>query len=92
MVGLFYRYHSMLLIRKCSKGDCQCDAKSSAEEVTPLRQLGVVSISVKAESIDCIHPMNAHGITFQDGHVLPTWDWMVEPAHEKLERLASVKR
>ncbi|MEI6536946.1 MAG: hypothetical protein WCN98_16500, partial [Verrucomicrobiaceae bacterium] len=68
------------------------DAKSSAEEVTPLRLLGVVSISVNAESFDGIHPMNARGITFQDGRVLPTWDWMVEPAREKPERLASVKR
>jgi hypothetical protein len=68
------------------------DAKSLPDEVTPLRQLGVVSISVKAESFDGIHPMNARGITFQDGRVLPTWDWMVEPAHEKPERLASVNR
>ncbi len=72
--------------------DRNSDAKSSPDEVTPLRKLGVVSISAKAESFDGIHPMNARGITFQNGRVLPTWDWMAEPALVKPERLASVKR
>ena len=72
--------------------DGNSDAKPSPGEVTPLRQLGVVSISVKAESFDGVHPMNAHGIAFQDGRVLPTWDWIAEPVREKPERLASVKR
>ena len=72
--------------------DRNSDAKSSPDEVTPLRQLGVVSISVKAESFDGIHPMNARGIAFQDGRMLPTWDWIAEPTRQKPERLASVKR
>ena len=58
----------------------------------PLEQLGVVSVSVKAESFDGIHPMNASGISFRDGRVLPTWDWMAEPAERKPGRLATVKR
>lgn len=72
--------------------DRNSDAKSSPDEVTPLRQLGVASISVKPESFDGIHPTNARGITFQDGRVLPTWDWIAEPMREKPERLASAKR
>jgi hypothetical protein len=68
------------------------DGKSSPDEVIPLRQFGVASISVKAASFDGIHPMNPRGITFHDGRVLPTWDWMVEPVREKAGRLAAGKR
>ena len=55
------------------------DGRSAPGEVMPLRDLGVVSIAVTAESRDGIHPTNPRGLTLRDGRTLPTWDWMVEP-------------
>ncbi len=68
--------------------DRNSDGISSPNEVTPLEQLGVVSVSVKAESFDGVHPMCVRGITFKDGRVLPTWDWMAEPTERAPESLA----
>ena len=55
------------------------DGHSSAEEVTPLCSLGVVSIATRADSHDGLHPTNGHGLTLRDGRTLRTWDWMVQP-------------
>jgi hypothetical protein len=55
------------------------DGRSTAAEVTPLRELGVESIAVTATTQDGPHPMNPRGLFMKDGRVLPTWDWMVEP-------------
>ena len=55
------------------------DAVSQPDEVVPLRRLGIVSIAVTANAYDGIHPTNAHGIKMEDGRVLRSWDWMVEP-------------
>ena len=52
---------------------------SDPGEVQPLRDIGVVALSTRATTTEGRHPMNATGITFTDGRVLPTWDWMVEP-------------
>jgi hypothetical protein len=67
--------------------DGNSDGKSASEEVTPLGRIGVVSIATKAEGYDGIHPTHPHGLTLQDGRVLRTWDWMVEPV-----RTSVVKR
>lgn len=48
-------------------------------EVHPLAELGVVALTTRATG--CVEgnvPTNPHGITFADGRVLPTWDWLVE--------------
>jgi len=58
------------------------DGKSTPDEVVSLKELGIVSIAVTASSRDGIHPMNPKGITFADGHTLPTWDWITEPVRE----------
>ena len=52
---------------------------SDPREVQPLRDIGVIALSTRAAGMEGRHPVNAHGITFSDGRVLPTWDWMVEP-------------
>jgi hypothetical protein len=55
------------------------DGVAQADEVKPLRRLGVVSIAVTANEYDGIHPTNSNGITLKDGRSLRSWDWMVEP-------------
>jgi hypothetical protein len=59
--------------------DRDADGRSTAAEVTPLPELGVQAIAVKATTQDGAHPMNPRGLLMKDGRVLPTWDWMVEP-------------
>jgi hypothetical protein len=59
------------------------DGRSTAAEVTPLRELGVEALSVTATTQDGVHPMNLRGLTMKDGRVLPTWDWMVEPVRTR---------
>jgi hypothetical protein len=58
------------------------DGISEPDEVVDLSRLGIVAISVRTTGWDGIHPQNPRGITFTDGHTLPTWDWMVEPARD----------
>jgi hypothetical protein len=55
------------------------DEHAASDEVTPLKRLGIVSVSVTASEYDGIHPTNAQGIIFADGRKLRTWDWTVEP-------------
>lgn len=52
---------------------------SDPGEVQPLSDLGVAALAAHAANAEGRHPMNAAGITFTDGRVLPTWDWIVEP-------------
>jgi hypothetical protein len=59
--------------------DRNSDGRSTVKEVTPLRELGVESISVIATTQDGPHPMNPRGLKMKDGRILPTWDWMTEP-------------
>ncbi len=60
--------------------DRNSDGVSTPDEVVDLSSLGIVAISVRATAQDGIHPTNPQGITFADGRVLPTWDWIAEPA------------
>lgn len=59
--------------------DRNSDGLSTPDEVTPVRDLGIISIATTAEERDGVHPTNAHGLTLRDGRTLPTWDWMVQP-------------
>lgn len=68
------------------------DGISAPEEVTPLRDLGVVSLATTMDGHDGIHPTNAHGIALRDGRVLRTWDWMVRPLGGLGPQLAVVHR
>ena len=52
---------------------------SDPGEVQPLCEMGVTALATRATGMEGRHPVSAHGITFDDGRVLPTWDWMVEP-------------
>jgi hypothetical protein len=62
------------------------NGKSDPGEVVPLEDMGVKEVAVTATGQDGAHLMNPQGIVFKNGHVLPTWDWMVEPVPS--ERLA----
>lgn len=55
------------------------DGKSTPDEVTPVEELGIVSISTRQESQDGIHPTNPRGITLNDGRILRSWDWIASP-------------
>ena len=55
------------------------DAVAQKDEVVPLRRLGIVSIAVTANEYDGIHPTNPRGISLEDGRILRSWDWIVEP-------------
>lgn len=65
------------------------DGVSTPDEVTPLRDLGIVSLAVTMDGHHGIHPTNARGITLRDGRTLRTWDWMVEPAGKREGRVAA---
>jgi hypothetical protein len=56
------------------------DGRSSREEVVPLHQLGIRALAVNATAHDRTHPVNPHGVIFEDGRSLPLWDWMAKPA------------
>lgn len=55
------------------------DARSQSDEVASATSLGIRALSVSATAADERHPMNPSGVTFSDGRVLPTWDWIAEP-------------
>jgi hypothetical protein len=48
-------------------------------EVIPVEPLHIRAISTDITGFDGNCPMNARGITLDDGRTLKTWDWMVEP-------------
>ncbi|MEA3210910.1 MAG: hypothetical protein QOE70_3967 [Chthoniobacter sp.] len=64
--------------------DRNSDGHSTGEEVTPLRELGVMSLAARAESCDGAHPTNARGLTLRDGRLLRTWDWIVAPSYRAI--------
>jgi hypothetical protein len=55
------------------------DAEAQPDEVVTVRRLGITSIAVTAGEYDDIHPTNPRGISLEDGRILRSWDWMVEP-------------
>lgn len=56
------------------------DGRSTPDEVTPLRDLGVASIAVAPSGRDGRCLASPNGITLRDGRTFPTWDWVTEPA------------
>ncbi len=60
--------------------DRDSDGVSGPGEVVTLSSLGVTALAVHPHDNDGQHLKHSRGITFTDGRVLPTWDWMAEPA------------
>lgn len=62
--------------------DRNSDGQSAAGEVTPLRELDIVALRVRAAAYDGVHPTHPRGIILRDGSALRSWDWIVAP-HDK---------
>lgn len=58
------------------------DGIAQPGEVTPVRELGIKAIAVEPTGRDAGMPTAERGIKLDDGRVLPTWDWIAEPATE----------
>lgn len=58
--------------------DADGNGVSDPGEVIPIQSLGVESIRVRAAGRDGNAPMNPAGVTFDNGRVLPTWDWTID--------------
>ena len=56
------------------------NGRSSDDEVAPVTHFGICSLAVNATAFDGPHPINRAGVTFRDGRILPSWDWIAEPA------------
>ena len=63
--------------------DRDSDGISAPGEVVTLSSLGVTALAVHPQDKDGKHLKHSRGITFSDGRVLPTWDWMAEPASQQ---------
>lgn len=63
--------------------DRDSDGVSAPGEVVTLSSLGVTALAVHPQDKDGQHLKHSRGITFSDGTVLPTWDWMAEPASKQ---------
>jgi hypothetical protein len=55
------------------------DGCSARDEVSSVFDLGIRALAVCATTTDGPHPMNPGAVTFRDGRILPTWDWIAEP-------------
>ena len=60
--------------------DRNSNGVSDRGEVQTLAEAGITALSTRPTATDGIHPTNSAGVTFSDGRVLPTWDWMARPA------------
>ena len=60
--------------------DRDSDGVAAPGEVVTLSALGVTALAVHPHDNDGQHLKHSRGISFTDGRVLPTWDWMAEPA------------
>ncbi len=63
--------------------DRDSDGVSAPGEVVTLSSLGVTALAVHPHDNDGQHLKHSRGITFSDGRVLPTWDWLAEPASQQ---------
>jgi hypothetical protein len=63
--------------------DLNCNGVSETEEVTPLHDLGVMSVATHGSGYDAIHPTCNRGIILKDGTSRQTWDWMVTPIGQR---------
>jgi hypothetical protein len=57
---------------------------SDAGEVMSVESLGVEGISARWTGRDGASPMNRFGIRLNDGSVVGSWDWVVEPVSNTL--------
>lgn len=62
--------------------DRDSDGVAAPGEVVTLSSLGITALAVHPHDNDGQHLKHVRGITFSDGRVLPTWDWMAEPASQ----------
>jgi len=53
---------------------------SDPGEVTPIEQVGITSLSVRPTGAVGESPACSHGLVLQGGRILPTYDWVAEPA------------
>ena len=60
--------------------DRNSNGVSDPGEVETLAEAGITALSTRPTATAGIHPTNSAGVTFSDGRVLPTWDWMARPA------------
>jgi len=60
--------------------DRNCDGVCDRGEVVGLRALGVAALAVRAAGRTGAAPFNPAGLRLRTGRVLPTYDWIAEPA------------
>lgn len=56
---------------------------SEAGEVVPIERLPIQSLATDATSMDAGSPANLLGLVLTDGHVVPTYDWIVPAMNEQ---------
>jgi hypothetical protein len=59
--------------------DVDANGRSAPSEVHDLADLGIVAVGVEGAGRDGGFPSDRAGVTFNDGRVLPSWDWITEP-------------
>ena len=64
--------------------DRNSDGISQPGEVSPLHDHGIVSIATTASDETQGMLMNPHGITLEDGRVLPSYDWVTTPSDKTI--------
>ncbi|MFB3891052.1 MAG: hypothetical protein ACE15C_03405 [Phycisphaerae bacterium] len=63
--------------------DRDSNGRSDPGEVVPIEKAGIKLISVRAASRIGESPFNSTGLETLDGRVLPTYDWVAQPAKAK---------
>lgn len=59
------------------------DGVSQRDEVVPIESLGIVALATRGHAPDECDPRSSicpKGLRLADGRVLPTWDWVTDPA------------
>ncbi len=62
--------------------DRDSDGVSNAGEVVPIEKTAIASLATKSTSRQGRSPANEAGLVMSDGRVLPTYDWVTEPADD----------
>jgi len=65
--------------------DANTNGISEPGEVTPIGQTHIQSIATQQTASHGIHPMNAAGLTLEDGSTRPTWDWIIPAVAQNTE-------
>lgn len=61
------------------------DGQSEDGEVVSVESLGIAAIATRPTGRDGQSPMHNAGICFEDGHTVPTYDW-IAPSTERLQK------